>query len=91
MLEEYIEERRARAAEDDSEDGALEVGGRSYGSVSQADLAEKLADELVACGHESIFGMDILDALASSGLRLSVDDRGAAMEGYFEGLRRHLS
>lgn len=50
---------------------------------SQFDRAEWLADELVACGHEDICGMDILDALASLGMKLEPDDKGLASLEYF--------
>ena len=42
-----------------------------------------LADELVACGHDDIRGMDILDALASIGMKLVLDEEGLAGEEYF--------
>ena len=50
---------------------------------SQLDRAEMLADELLACGHDDIRGMDILDALASIGMKLVPDDDGLAGEEYF--------
>lgn len=50
---------------------------------SQLDRAEMLADELIACGHDDIRGMDILDALASIGMKLVPDDEGLAGEEYF--------
>lgn len=49
---------------------------------SQLDRAEWLADELMDCGHDDIRGMDILDALASIGMKLVPDDEGLASREY---------
>jgi len=40
---------------------------------TQIGRAQWLADELAVCGHEEISAIDILDALASVGLKLMPD------------------
>lgn len=45
---------------------------------SQIGRAQLLADELALCGHEDITAMDILDALASVGLKLMPDMEGTS-------------
>ena len=42
------------------------------------ELAERLAQELVCCGHDTST-LDVLDALATTGLTLTTDDSGAVM------------
>ena len=49
---------------------------------SQIGRAQWLADELVLCGHEEISAMDILDALASIGLKLMPDMEGTSSHEY---------
>ena len=49
---------------------------------SQIGRAQWLADELVLCGHEEISAMDILDALASIGLKLMPDLEGSSSHEY---------
>jgi hypothetical protein len=51
-------------------------------SQSVRELSQALADELYCCGHE-ISSLDILDALASTGLSLTRDRSGAASTAYF--------
>ena len=41
-----------------------------------------MADELALCGHEEIAAIDILDALASVGLKLMPDAEGASSHEY---------
>ena len=49
---------------------------------SQIGRAQWLADELALCGHEDITAIDILDALASVGLKLMPDTEGASSHEY---------
>ena len=49
---------------------------------SQLGRAEWLADELALCGHEEITAIDILDALASVGLKLVPDAEGVSSHEY---------
>ncbi|MCW5867439.1 MAG: hypothetical protein KIS61_09260 [Candidatus Eremiobacteraeota bacterium] len=49
---------------------------------SQLGRAQWLADELGLCGHEDITAMDILDALASVGLKLIPDTDGISSHEY---------
>ena len=57
----------------DSDDGLPE---------SQLGCAQWLADELALCGHEDIDAVDILDALASIGLKLMPDTDGLSSHEY---------
>lgn len=49
---------------------------------SQIGRAQWLADELALCGHEEITAIDILDALASVGLKLMPDEEGVSSHEY---------
>lgn len=49
---------------------------------SQIGRALWLADELALCGHEDISAIDILDALASIGLKLMPDADGVSSHEY---------
>jgi len=49
---------------------------------SQIGRAQWLADELALCGHEDITAIDILDALASVGLKLMPDAEGTSSHEY---------
>lgn len=49
---------------------------------SQIGRAQWLADELALCGHEVISAIDILDALASVGLKLMPDADGVSSHEY---------
>lgn len=49
---------------------------------SQLGRAQWLADELALCGHEEITAIDILDALASVGLKLMPDNDGLSSHEY---------
>lgn len=49
---------------------------------SQFGRAQWLADELALCGHEDISAMDLLDALASVGLKLVPDAEGISSHEY---------
>lgn len=49
---------------------------------SQLGRAEWLADELALCGHDDITAIDILDALASVGLKLVPDAEGVSSHEY---------
>ncbi len=49
---------------------------------SQIGRAQWLADELALCGHEDITAIDILDALASVGLKLMPDADGVSSHEY---------
>lgn len=49
---------------------------------SQVGRAQWLADELALCGHEDITALDLLDALASVGLKLVPDLEGASSHEY---------
>ncbi|MCW5870162.1 MAG: hypothetical protein KIS61_23100 [Candidatus Eremiobacteraeota bacterium] len=50
---------------------------------SQLGRAQWLADELALCGHEEIAAIDLLDALASVGLKLIPDEEGVSSHEYF--------
>ncbi|MBS2037340.1 hypothetical protein JST97_20295 [bacterium] len=49
---------------------------------SQLGRAQWLADNLALCGHEDFTAIDILDALASIGLKLVPDTEGASSHEY---------
>ena len=49
---------------------------------SQLGRAQWLADELSLCGHEDITAIDVLDALASVGLKLVPDGDGISSHEY---------
>ena len=49
---------------------------------TQIGRAQWLADELALCGHEDITAIDILDALASVGLKLVPDADGVSSHEY---------
>lgn len=49
---------------------------------SQIGRAQWLADELALCGHDEITAIDILDALASVGLKLMPDGEGVSSHEY---------
>lgn len=49
---------------------------------SQLGRAQWLADVLALCGHEDIAAIDILDALASIGLKLIPDADGLSSHEY---------
>ena len=49
---------------------------------SQIGRAQWLADELALCGHEDIAAIEILDALASVGLKLVPDAEGISSHEY---------
>ena len=49
---------------------------------SQIGRAQWLADELALCGHEEVTAIDILDALASVGLKLMPDSEGSSSHEY---------
>ncbi|MFN8613910.1 MAG: hypothetical protein U0931_40630 [Vulcanimicrobiota bacterium] len=49
---------------------------------SQLGRAQWLADELSLCGHEDISAIDLLDALASVGLKLMPDNEGVTSHEY---------
>ena len=49
---------------------------------SQIGRAQWLADELALCGHEDITAIDLLDALASVGLKLMPDMEGTSSHEY---------
>ena len=49
---------------------------------SQIGRAQWLADELALCGHDEITAIDILDALASVGLKLMPDEEGVSSHEY---------
>lgn len=49
---------------------------------SQIGRAQWLADELALCGHEDITAIDILDALASIGMKLVPDMDGLSSHEY---------
>lgn len=51
---------------------------------SQVGRAQWLADELALCGHEEITAIDILDALASVGLKLMPDMEGDSSQEYMD-------
>lgn len=53
-------------------------------STVQILRAQELAQELVDCGHDDIRAADLLDALASIGLRLSTDSTDAAPRAYLD-------
>jgi hypothetical protein len=55
--------------------------------VNLADLAQQVAAELECCGHDDISALDLMDALASTGLRLVPDREGEASAAYFESIR----
>ena len=57
----------------DSDDGLPE---------SQLGRAQWLADELALCGHEDIDAVDIVDALATIGLKLMPDTDGLSSHEY---------
>lgn len=50
--------------------------------ASQIGRAQWLADELALCGHEEVTAIDILDALASVGLKLVPDAEGVSSHEY---------
>ena len=50
--------------------------------TNQVELADLLVNELIACGHEDIKVLDILDAMASHGLALYPDMDGKASQAY---------
>jgi len=56
---------------------------------SQLGRAQWLADELSLCGHEDITAMDLLDALASLGLKLVPDTEGVTSHEYM-GAHKYL-
>jgi hypothetical protein len=84
VLEEYLAIRRSKEGSHlpPSEPEAVNAG---Y-SVSQRDLASRLADELHNCGH-NVCGADILDALASTGLLLTPDAGSLAADDYADVIR----
>ena len=49
---------------------------------SQIGRAQWLADELAMCGHEDITAIDLLDALATIGLKLMPDAEGVRSHEY---------
>ena len=49
---------------------------------SQLGRAQWLADELALCGHEGIAAIELLDALASVGLKLVPDAEGVSSHEY---------
>lgn len=49
---------------------------------SQLGRAQWLADNLALCGHEDITAIDLLDALASVGLKLVPDTEGISSREY---------
>lgn len=49
---------------------------------SQIGRAQWLADELALCGHEDISALDLLDALATIGLKLVPDTEGLSSHEY---------
>ena len=49
---------------------------------SQIGRAQWLADELALCGHEDISALDLLDALATIGLKLAPDTEGLSSHEY---------
>ena len=49
---------------------------------SQIGRAQWLADELALCGHDDITAIDLLDALASVGLKLMPDMEGTSSHEY---------
>lgn len=49
---------------------------------SQLGRAQWLADDLVLCGHDDISALDLLDALASVGLKLVPDNEGLSSHDY---------
>lgn len=49
---------------------------------SQLGRAQWLADNLALCGHEDITAIDVLDALASVGLKLVPDTEGISSHEY---------
>lgn len=49
-------------------------------------LADELVEELYACGHDEISTLDILDALASTGLTLVNAVDSEARDAYVEAL-----
>jgi hypothetical protein len=44
--------------------------------------ASALAQELMDCGHDDISTLDMLDALASTGLKLVADTKGESTSAY---------
>jgi hypothetical protein len=44
--------------------------------------ASALVQELLDCGHDDISTLDMLDALASTGLKLVADTKGEATSAY---------
>jgi hypothetical protein len=48
--------------------------------------ASALAQELMDCGHDNISMLDMLDALASTGLKLVADTNGEATSAYVSSL-----
>ena len=49
---------------------------------TQMERAQWLADELALCGYDEITGIEILDALACSGLKLIPDKEGVSSREY---------
>ena len=49
---------------------------------SQLGRAQWLVDELALCGHEDISAIDLLDALATIGLKLMPDTEGVSSHEY---------
>ena len=52
----------------------------------EIEYAEELAEELMSCGHEDISSLDILDALASTGLKLTSVLGSESSDAYIEAL-----
>jgi len=57
----------------------------------QRDRAEMLAEWLNVAGHDEIFGLDLLDALASNGMRLAWDGHDVVSTAYAEALAERIS
>jgi hypothetical protein len=52
----------------------------------QYDDANVLAKNLILCGHDDISDRDLLDCLASVGLKLAPDSEGVAFKAYRKSL-----
>jgi hypothetical protein len=50
----------------------------------QSDRSALLAEWLNVAGHDDLTGLDLLDALASTGLRLTWDRHGVVAAAYME-------
>jgi hypothetical protein len=60
----------------------MDADKESHLPESQLGRAQWLADELALCGHQDITAMDLLDALASVGLKLVPDLEGMSSHEY---------